>query len=88
MIAPEGSVPGQTINIVVPAVESKPAASDSEVEPTDATEAPAPADGSFLGTMQIFGDRARAHAKNLDETYKISDKVVDITSPGINIKRF
>lgn len=50
-------------------------------------EAPLPPPVGLSGVfdqMRLFGDRTVELAKSLDQTYKITDKIVEIATPGKN----
>jgi len=65
---PEGTKPGDTINIVVPVAT----VSDDNI---DLSIPPAPVDpNSVFGKLAAFGSFVNSKAKELDEQYKITDK--------------
>jgi hypothetical protein len=88
---PENAIPGQTIHIIVPSEATTPAPKEakavggsspqiiyvSEDLPGDPNVKP-----GVLSQLRNLGDRAVAHAKTLDDKYKITDKVGEITKPG------
>ncbi len=87
MITPEGALPGQTINIVVPehAVNNPSKSSEPDSGDAPSSEVIADPDVGIFGALVSIGQRTVAHAKNLDDTYQITNKVVEIASPGLCI---
>ncbi len=39
--------------------------------------------GGFFESLRLIGDAAVSQAKSIDNTYKISDKIVEVATPGI-----
>lgn len=77
VLTPEGATPGQTINIIVP---SQPIQEVVYVESESQPE-------SVMDSLLTLGGRAIAHAKNLDEQFKISEKFGEIATPAIEKMR-
>lgn len=48
----------------------------------DSTVATSDPNAGLLGSLRTIGGKALAHAKSLDDKYKITDKVVEVTTPG------
>lgn len=76
VVTPEGAVPGQTINIIVPNQPQQP-----EQEIIVITD-PSSEETVFGSVLSLTG-RAIAHAKNLDEQYKITEKLGEIAAPAM-----
>lgn len=71
VVTPEGATPGQTINIIVPSTQQV------LVVESDAQQE------SVMDSLLTLGGRAIAHAKNLDEQFKITEKFGEIATPAM-----
>lgn len=72
VLTPEGTVPGQTIHIVVPGE-----ASGGSPEKNEEVE-------SVFDQLQTLSVQALEHARNLNETFKISEKLAVIATPAVD----
>jgi hypothetical protein len=79
--APRNSIPGETINIIV---ESEPKRQSTRDDPEVVTEVVDDFENkTFVEALLTIGGRVLTRAKVLDETYKITDKIVEIATPAV-----